>query len=150
MKSFLSSALLAVSVVSVVTCGGNVVVDPPHAVAMGGSTVGSTGPSMVGIGGTGAGGGCTSDADCPPQETCDTSTGLCSGIDVGMPCQQCACLDPVAMGGCGDICDQNKSGTPTPNFCNGVPALPQCAKCLLDHCGGLDPPPNPSDPSACM
>jgi hypothetical protein len=163
MKLFLSWALVGVSVVCVVTCGGNVVVDPPRAVAMGGSTVsgnvGSTGSSIVGFGGSigtgcsNCGGGstigCTSDADCLAGETCDVSTGVCVGM-TGSGCHQCACVDILSTGGCGDICDMAQNGTSTPNFCNGVSALPQCAKCLLDRCGNIPFPPNPTDPSACM
>jgi hypothetical protein len=33
------------------------------------------------------------------------------------------------------------SGASTPNFCNGVEALPQCAACIAASCG--------SDPAAC-
>jgi hypothetical protein len=163
MKLFLSWALVGVSVVCVVTCGGNVVVDPPNSVARGGSTVagnvGSTGPGNVGLGGSLAAGGssgiggssvgCTSDADCLAGETCDTSTGVCVGM-AGEGCYQCACVDLLSIGGCADICDMAKNGTTTPNFCNGVPALPQCAACLADHCGNIAFPPVPTDPSSCM
>ncbi|MBS2033221.1 MAG: hypothetical protein JST54_35435 [Deltaproteobacteria bacterium] len=38
------------------------------------------------------------------------------------------------------------NGNPnTPNFCDGVPALPQCAACLQNACGVQ----NPSDPMSC-
>src|SRR4051794_38032139 len=37
----------------------------------------------------------------------------------------CACLSTTGQGGCGDICDMSLNGTGTPNFCNGVAALPQ-------------------------
>jgi hypothetical protein len=163
MKLFLSWVLVGVSVACVVTCGGNVVVDPPNAVAMGGSmsgNVGSTGPGMVGFGGSlaaggssGLGGGtfigCTSDSDCLPGETCDTSTGVCVGM-TGGTCHQCACIDILSNGGCGNVCDMAQNGTTIPNFCNGVAALPQCAACLADRCSNIPDPPNPSDPSSCM
>jgi Cys-rich repeat protein len=154
MKFFLSWALVGLSAVCIVTCGGNVVVDPHSARAMGGSMVG-TGPGMPGIGGNGTAGsfnglggstiGCVSDADCPAGEVCDTSTGMCMGTDPG-GCHQCACVDLLSSGGCADICDLAQNGTNTPNFCNGVPALPQCAQCLADRCSLAIP----SDPAGCM
>jgi hypothetical protein len=52
------------------------------------------------------------------------------------------------MGGCADVC--SGSNLPVPNFCDGVPALPQCAKCLADQCGTILDPPDPSNPAACM
>jgi hypothetical protein len=95
--------------------------------------------------------GCLSDADCLPGETCDTATGICMGTPVNGPsCHQCACIDLLSMGGCANVCDMAQNGTSTPNFCNGVAALPQCAKCLVDNCGTIANPPNPADPSACM
>jgi hypothetical protein len=50
--------------------------------------------------------------------------------------QACACDETSIGSGCGAICDGDKNGTGTPNFCNGVPALSQCAQCLSDVCGG--------------
>jgi hypothetical protein len=38
------------------------------------------------------------------------------------------------------------NGTATPNFCDGVAALPQCAKCLMDSCPSADP----AHPAACQ
>jgi hypothetical protein len=54
------------------------------------------------------------------------------------------------MGGCANVCKMGLNGTSTPNFCDGVSALPQCSKCLTDNCGGITDPPNPTMPSACM
>jgi hypothetical protein len=31
-----------------------------------------------------------------------------------------------------------------------VSALPQCAKCLSDNCGGITHPPDPTSPAACQ
>jgi Cys-rich repeat protein len=95
--------------------------------------------------------GCTADADCLAGETCDTTSGLCMGTPTTEPsCQQCACTDILSMGGCANVCKMSLNGTTTPNFCDGVAALPQCAKCLSDNCGGITDPPDPTDPSTCM
>jgi hypothetical protein len=67
----------------------------------------------------------------------------------GPTCHQCACEDKLANGGCADVCDMTQNGTNTPNFCNGVNALPQCAKCLQDVCGALPDAPDPTDPTTC-
>jgi hypothetical protein len=96
-------------------------------------------------------GGCSRDADCLQGEICNTVTGMCTvppGPD--HQCHQCACVDLLSEGGCANICDMAQSGTSTPNFCNGVAALPQCAKCLAANCSGITDPPHPSDPAACM
>jgi hypothetical protein len=50
------------------------------------------------------------------------------------------------MGGCADVCKMGLNGTANPNFCDGVPALSQCTKCLQDHCPAADP----KDPTSCM
>jgi hypothetical protein len=95
--------------------------------------------------------GCSSDAECLAGETCDTATGACMGTPTTEPsCQACACTDTLAMGGCANICKMGLNGTSTPNFCDGVAALPQCTKCLNDNCGAITDPPTPSDPSTCM
>jgi hypothetical protein len=170
MRSFF---FCAVTFLGFAACGGNVVVDPPpHGGGKGGSPVGTSssgagtvisdggGPSVgcagnagcspnggsAGFGG-GTGFGCMSDADCLAGETCDLSTGTCVGM-AGVSCHQCACVNTFSEGGCANIC--SNSGTPYPNFCDGVPALPKCAACLADHCGGIAFPPIPTDPSACM
>jgi hypothetical protein len=83
-------------------------------------------------------------------EVCDPSTGICTGLP-SESCRQCACVANLSIGGCGDVCDMAKNGMPTtPNFCNGVAALPQCAMCLAEHCSGFADPPDPSNPAACM
>jgi Cys-rich repeat protein len=94
--------------------------------------------------------GCLSDAECLPGEICDTATGACIGGELPAGCRQCACVDLLSMGGCADICKMGRNGTTTPNFCDGVAALPQCARCLADNCGGITSPPDPSNPSACL
>jgi Cys-rich repeat protein len=95
--------------------------------------------------------GCLTDADCLAGETCDTATGVCTGTPVTEPsCQQCACQDVLAMGGCANLCKMGLNGTTTPNFCDGVSALPQCAQCLSDNCGSITNPPDPNSPAACM
>jgi hypothetical protein len=95
---------------------------------------------------TGSSYSCTSDSECAQGETCDAMTGVCQGAPTG-GCHQCACVDLLSSGGCADVCDQAQNGNPnTPNFCNGVAALPQCAACLTDRCAGS----NPNDPSSCM
>jgi Cys-rich repeat protein len=96
--------------------------------------------------------GCLTDSDCLPGETCDTASGKCTGMPTMEPsCHQCACVDLLSMGGCANLCDSAQNGNPnSPNFCNGTPAKPQCAKCLSDNCGGITSAPDPTDPSACM
>jgi hypothetical protein len=60
-------------------------------------------------------------------------------------------VDLLSMGGCANVCDSAQNGNPsTPNFCNSHAALPQCAKCLTDNCGGISGPPDTTDPSSCM
>jgi hypothetical protein len=172
MKSFGYGAVICVTLMGFLACT-TVVVNPPP-----GSTVTSVG--SAGVGGSGRGGGtasgkgggpaagtgggtsgtggdcscgCTSDNDCLAGLTCDTSTGVCMGMPIGdVTCDQCACVDVLSTGGCGDVCSMALNGTKTPNFCDGVPALHRCAQCLMDRCGnlGLETPPNPSDPSACL
>jgi Cys-rich repeat protein len=97
-------------------------------------------------------GGCLADTDCLAGETCDSTTGVCTGTPTTEPsCHQCACIDILSAGGCANLCDSAQNGNPnTPNFCNGVSALPQCAKCLTDNCGGITSPPEPTDPGACQ
>jgi Cys-rich repeat protein len=95
--------------------------------------------------------GCMSDSECLAGKTCDSSTGVCIGTPTTEPgCKQCACMDVLAMGGCANVCKMGLNGTSTPNFCDGVNALPVCAKCLKDNCGGITNPPVATDPSACM
>jgi hypothetical protein len=57
-------------------------------------------------------------------------------------------MDPLSAGGCANLCDSRLNGNPyTPNFCDGVPALPKCAQCLMGSCatyGAI-----PTDPSGC-
>ncbi|APR85267.1 Hypothetical protein A7982_10616 [Minicystis rosea] len=54
----------------------------------------------------------------------------------GPTCQECACDFLLSEGGCKDKCDKDANGNPnTPNFCNGVSALSQCAACIQDSCG---------------
>jgi hypothetical protein len=91
--------------------------------------------------------GCVADTDCAPGYACDLTTGLCEPSD-GPSCHQCACVDTLSEGGCANICDDTQNGTTTPNFCNGVSALPQCAKCLADNCAAAGA--NPTDPTGCM
>jgi hypothetical protein len=59
-------------------------------------------------------------------------------------------MDILSMGGCANVCKMGLNGTSTPNFCDGVAALPQCSKCLTDNCGGITNKPDPSSPSTCM
>ena len=154
---FVLASLVALAAAS--SCGGNVVVEPG---ADAGSTLctgdcctsdadcaaDSSCDTATGVCVTGDP-ICVSDADCAAGETCDTATGTCVGTNVPS-CQQCACIDLLSMGGCANVCKMGLNGTSTPNFCDGVAALPQCAKCLADLCGSLPNPPNPSNPSACM
>lgn len=61
----------------------------------------------------------------------------------GPSCFECACDYLLSEGGCKDKCDKDFNGNPnTPNFCNDVNALPQCAECIQDKCG--------SAPSQCF
>jgi hypothetical protein len=47
----------------------------------------------------------------------------------------CACTTLMSAGGCADLCDDMENGNPnTPNWCNGAPALSQCAACLQSQC----------------
>lgn len=65
--------------------------------------------------------------------------GLNCAADCGAPlpsCRTCACALPLAEGGCADVCDAALSGASSPNLCNGVPALPQCASCISHVCLG--------------
>jgi hypothetical protein len=93
--------------------------------------------------------GCLYDSDCSLGKLCDTATGKCTGT-TEVTCHECACTQLLSMGGCADLCDSAQNGTTTPNFCNGVPALPQCAKCLVDLCAGITNGPIPNDPAACQ
>jgi hypothetical protein len=63
-------------------------------------------------------------------------------------CMECACELLVSQGGCGDVCDDTKNGTPNmPNFCNGAPAATaQCAECLMAACGII----NTMAPELCL
>jgi hypothetical protein len=134
MRFFLASLVVLAATPS---CGGNVVVPGADAGNNGcTSNACMTGDPI-----------CVVDSDCLAGEYCDTTTGKCKGT-IETSCQQCACIYPLSMGGCANLCKTN--GTATPNFCDGVPALPECKQCLLDHCGSLAPPPDPSNPAACM
>jgi hypothetical protein len=156
MKFLVRSAAIGVSVAA---CGGSVAIPPPASTGGSTSSHSTTASSTAsghgghaGAGSSGNGGalsGCTSDADCLAGETCNTSAGACVGT-VAETCHQCACIDVLSMGGCANVCDMAENGTTIPNFCNGVPALPQCAKCLAGSCGGIPDPPDPNKPSACM
>ena len=121
-----------------------------------GGTGGTPGTGGAGTGGSTGNGtpvGCTSDAECLTGETCDTATGACMGTPpAGTSCQQCACMDKVAMGGCADACTKSlcTGATCGDNFCDGHPALTTCTKCLQDHCMGLTMSPDPTNPSSCM
>jgi hypothetical protein len=107
-----------------------------------GAVGGSGGTGNTGNTGSGATGPCV-----PGAATCgsldgawdqtlgDTDFDCTEGYDAYVDLQACAC-DETAIGtGCGAICDGDKNGTGTPNWCNGVAALPQCATCLSDVCG---------------
>ena len=91
------------------------------------------GPSNGGAGGTGAGGsGGTGGSGN------SGGSGGSGGTGDPLPtCADCACVwksgdvDP----GCADTCDNTLSGQPTPNFCNGSPALAQCEACIMQRCG---------------
>jgi Cys-rich repeat protein len=91
--------------------------------------------------------GCHADTDCGTGETCDTTTGFCQPAS-GTTCKQCACEDLLSAGGCANLCDSAQNGNPgTPNFCNGVNALPKCAQCLADSCAAAGAV--ATDPSGC-
>jgi hypothetical protein len=88
-------------------------------------------------------GGTISCGTCTAGQTCTNNQ--CTGGSGS--CHQCACVDLLSAGGCADKCDSAQNGNPnTPNFCNGVSALPQCAACLADRCSSA----SPTDPSGCM
>jgi hypothetical protein len=132
--------------------------------------LGACGGSVAGGPGSGGGGmdagactlgperQCCTDADCTLN--CGTcGDGVCSAPAFGCTegtCHGCACLALMSQGGCADVCGGTVSSTTTPNFCQGVPALPQCAACLNTKCaaygvemdGGLGIDPN--NPAACM
>jgi hypothetical protein len=58
-------------------------------------------------------------------------------------------VDLLSAGGCANLCDSAQNGSPnTPNFCNGVSALPQCSRCLQDSCAAAGA--DPTEPSACQ
>jgi hypothetical protein len=90
---------------------------------------------------------CVNSAECAQGQICDMATSLCVAAPPEMSCHQCACVDPLSMGGCAEVCKSN--GLAAPNFCDGVPALPTCAKCLMNHCGTIANPPILTDPAAC-
>ena len=162
------AALLALA-----ACGGNVVVDSGNGGAGAGGSVGSSGGSCMSDSDCSQGQvcnvntstcedlgscqsdpncvspptGCVSDADCIPGGVCDNTSGVCMDPP-GTSCKQCACVDVLTMGGCADLCNMALSGTSTPNFCDGVPALSQCRACLFDRCASLNI--DPTNPSACM
>jgi hypothetical protein len=145
MLAMASAALLALA-----ACSGTVV-------GTGGSGGGGTGGNGGGMSSTTGGGGtctlaegCMSDGECCGG-VCDPATGVCMEPDVpDVTCMECACVAPLSLGGCANVCKMGLNGTTTPNFCDGAYALPQCAKCLADMCGSLLYPPDPTDPSGCM
>lgn len=57
--------------------------------------------------------------------------------DYPSACLECACtyLSSDDPEGCADVCDNTISGSGSPNFCNGVTALAQCAQCIEERCG---------------
>jgi hypothetical protein len=130
------------TLLALASCGGSVVVEPGSSTSGGGGMSSTTGVCET------VGEGCCSDADCPEGEWCEVSVGLCYWE--GTTCQQCACQDLLSMGGCADRCKKGVNGTNTPDFCDGVSALPQCAKCLQDHCSLMPFPPDPTEPSSCL
>jgi Cys-rich repeat protein len=137
------------------SCGGNVVVAAADAGQPGCKSdadcpAGETCDSAAGACSSGAPILCANDAECLAGLYCDTTTGMCKGTNEAASCRKCACIYPVSMGGCANVCEMGLNGTSTPNFCDGVPALAQCAKCLANLCGSLSPPPDPSNPAACM
>ena len=117
-----------------------------------GGNAGGAGGSGGGVGGGGApvGGGGSGGGGAPPCDV-DSCGGLIGTWDtdpnaLGTFCSQasadaydalnfCACSETAIGSGCAAICDGDQNGTGTPNFCNGVAALPQCATCLQDVCG---------------
>ncbi|MFT3768874.1 MAG: hypothetical protein QM820_25810 [Minicystis sp.] len=95
-------------------------------------------------GATGAEGKCQRPQDTGPfcfepskcgDGTCqdDEDVGSCpEDCDMPPDCVSCACSVSLANGGCLDVCT---GGTASPNFCDGAPALAQCAACLSANCG---------------
>jgi hypothetical protein len=69
----------------------------------------------------------------------------CTSASAEMNCNECACVKLMSEGGCADICQSYN--LPYPNFCDGVPALVQCAACLMVNCPGMV---DTMNPSACM
>jgi hypothetical protein len=49
----------------------------------------------------------------------------------------CACVTLMSAGGCGDVCSTMLNGATTPNFCEGMAPLAQCAACLAQNCGDI-------------
>jgi hypothetical protein len=43
----------------------------------------------------------------------------------------------MSAGGCGDLCSDELNGTTTPNFCEGLAPLSQCAACIANNCPGM-------------
>lgn len=112
----LISAIIAVcGLIGVAACG-----DGTGGGGAGGDTGGTGGTG--GVGGTGGIGG----------------TGGTGGTVVS--CYSCACDFLLSESGCKDKCDKDFNGNPgTPNFCDGVSALPQCAACIASACLESDP-----------
>lgn len=71
--------------------------------------------------------------------------GKADGGATAPACADCACA-LLSAGGCAELCDKHVAATAAPNFCNGVPALPQCANCMAERCGVT--PSNPCTPPA--
>jgi len=130
-------------------CGGNVVVDSPPSGVGGAGGSATTGDGAGGAGGsvtfgTSTGGG--GDMAGGGSLTCDEvlakwSTTLVEHDFVAglsypdyLAMNGCACVTLLSGGGCADVCEMALEGTTTPNFCDGAPALSQCAMCLSTQC----------------
>ncbi len=83
---------------------------------------------------------CSTDAQCASQGAaaagspcCDGVTLSCQPTDQCTPasCAQCACEQPVIIGGCQDVCMSD--------FCLGASAGTACASCIAKTCGVADP-----------
>lgn len=74
---------------------------------------------------------CTGDAECCTGACVD---GTC-GTTAGGECFACACNFQNIEGGCADVCSAEYNGG-VPEFCQGLPAGPQCEICIVTTCGG--------------
>ncbi len=123
MKPARVSGVSAVFLIAIAGCGGKVVFEgPPSGATSGGGEGGSGGGASLATGSTNTVGA--------------TSTSASTGGFTS--CQQCACETFVANAGCADLCDGDLNGSGIPNFCNGVPALPQCQTCITKSCEDPD------------